>query len=307
MEGNGCLYPLSLDLRKAVSGANGNGSMVPFLLRRSNLKDAHLLVVDDLIQITYDEAKMNNGQKTSIDESAARIRQNWMEAVVAAYAFPQVCRWDERASVSLMFKCALLPAGREFHIDSFESCDPFRHQQDGEFLLRPPVLTQTEILERALLPLARHALASTDKRLLVAVADVAQDLFSAFAMQSNRPCPALECLLIALLWRLGKCQDVLAMVRASAFADQKSSIDSDNHETNIRLRAYPIQREQPRFGVDALAEMIIAIITTVQAGCGTDASIASMGTDEKDGKRLFILLTCCCIASFSNSIVLNSC
>jgi hypothetical protein len=230
-----------------------------------------------------------------------------MEAVVAAYAFPQVCRWDERASVSLMFKCALLPAGREFHIDTFESSDPFRHRQDGVFLLRPPVLTQTEILERALLPLARHALASTDKRLLVAVADVAQDLFSAFAMQSNRPCPALECLLIALLWRLGKCQDVLAMVRASAFADQKSSIDPDNHETNVRLHAYPIQRERPRLGVDALAEMIMAIITTVQAGCGTNASIESMGTDEMDGKRLFIQQCAVALHRFHTQLSCTSC
>ena len=286
MEGNGCLYPLSLDLRKVVSGANGNGSLVPFLLRRSNLKDAHLLVVDDLIQIIDDEAKMNDGKKTSVNEFVRRKRQNWIDAVIAAYAFPHICRWDERASVSLMYKCALLPAGREFH--TFESSDPFRHQQDGVFLLPPPVLTQMEILERALLPLARHALSSSDKRLLVAVADVIQDLFGAFAMQSNQPCPALECLLIALLWRLGMCQDVLAMVRASAFACQKSSIDFDNRETSVRLRVYPIHREQPRLGVDALAEMIIAIITTVRPGCGTDASIVSIGTDETDGKHLII-------------------
>jgi hypothetical protein len=34
--------------------------------------------------------------------------------------------------------------------------------------------------------------------------------------------------------------------------------------------------------------MVIAIITLVPAGCGTDVSMLSMGTDEKDGKCLFI-------------------
>jgi hypothetical protein len=52
-------------------------------------------------------------------------------------------------------------------------------------LLRPPVLTQTEIVEHTLLPLSRHSLALSDMHLLVTVADVTIDLYSA---SSARPC-----------------------------------------------------------------------------------------------------------------------
>jgi hypothetical protein len=290
MEGSGCLYPISLDLREVVSSANGNVSSAPFLLRRSNLKVAHQLVLDELIQIIDDEATMINGNRTSVDKSVARSRQTWIEAVVAAYAITHIHRCNGTASVSLMFKCALLPAGAEFHIDTAEIGNVFQQYHDSALVLRPPVLTQAEIVERALLPLARHALALSDMRLLVIVADVTIDLYSAFSARSCRPCPALQCLLISLLWRLGKTQDVLAMVRASAFLEQKSCIDSDHHNANVRLLACPTQREQHWLGVDTLAEMVIAIITSIPAGCGTDVSMVSMGTDEMDGKCLFIRL-----------------
>jgi hypothetical protein len=78
------------------------------------------------------------------------------------------------------------------------------------------------------------------------------------------------------------------MVRASVFLEQRSCIDSEHHNADVRLLGYPIQRDQHRLGVDTWAKMVIAIITSVPAGCGTVVSMLSMGIDDKDGKCLFI-------------------
>jgi hypothetical protein len=141
--------------------------------------------MDELIQIIDDEAKMTSGRRTSFHNSVAQSRQHWIDAVIAAYAVTHNHRCNETSSVSLMFKCALLPAGAEFRIDVAETCDVFQQYHDCEVLLRPPVLTQTEIVEHTLLSLSRHSLALSDMHLLVTEAGVTIDLYSA---SSARPC-----------------------------------------------------------------------------------------------------------------------
>jgi hypothetical protein len=267
------------------------------------LEVTHQLVVDKIIQMIDDEAKMTSRQQTSVHESVALCRQTWIEEVATAYAVTSVYRCSEMASVSLMFKCALLPAGAEFNIDTADTCDVFQQYNEGALLLRPPVLTQTEIVERALLPLALHSLALSDMHLLVTVTDVTLDVYSAFSARSCRPCPVLQCLLIALLWRLGKTQDVLAMVRASALLEQRSCFDSDHHNADVRLLGTPIQRDQHRLGVDNWAKIAIAIITSVPAGCGTDASVVSLGTDKMDGKYISSdYIPCLCFSYFQTQL-----
>ena len=107
------------------------------------------------------------------------------------------------------------------------------------------VLTQSSILEKFLLPAAQQAMDKQSDNDLLDVLDFGVELLGVLCRHDITPVPAFRCLLAALLWRFGHFNELVALVKSNV--TQKKCKESD----------------------DRLAEVVFAIVTETQLGCGT--------------------------------------
>jgi len=157
--------------------------------------------------------------------------------------------YDVEFCLPLIFRAALLSNSTS------EPSSTFQLSNEFSICSRPPpschsILTQTEIIERVLLPHANLALAQADTTQLSFLADTVCQFIETLEKHGVTACTALLCLVTALLWRLGRATKGLALLRSRR--QQKDA-------------AYD------KFGVLALADMLsmIAIETPLGIGVGT--------------------------------------
>jgi hypothetical protein len=191
--------------------------------------------------------------------------------------------WDWKASMTLVYKCGLLPPGSEFR---HYRVDMDTAIQDHSVMPSPSVLYQKEILEQILLPRAKGALANSCASDLHLVVDIAVALLGALERQHCPTCPALECLIIAVLWRLGCSQEIASFLQSRNMILSRSGGRNSHKEmlsNSIKITPAVINN-----GTVALANMMIAI--TEEVDFGVDGFTSGNNRAQFSKSKCFFLL-----------------
>ena len=190
--GRGLLYAVDLDITVLSSMMQTSYCPIPFILRRSK-PEAHDIALTKFSSIL----KMASSSR----------RREWVASVAFVYAkYPNSLRKDWISCMHLIFKCALLPPGSEFRHHSIDmGCLVWPEQSRFRAC---QTLDQRDLLQGVLLPEAHQAVASSSGSRLSLVLDVALVLLGELDGRECPPCPALECLIVSILWRLGCFQEI---------------------------------------------------------------------------------------------------
>jgi hypothetical protein len=258
--------PLSLDIHKLSAMVPPDHVSAPFFLGRSSPK-AHGIALSKFA--------------SSLNIESGRQRRVWIEAIASIY-----CRdagaviWDWKATAPLIFKCGMLPPGSELRYHAIDTGGSFRLEAESNAPNKSSLLHQKEILEDVLLPTANESIQSSDASTLSRVLAIAVGLFGALERRDCPPCPALECFIVALLWRLGRDQELMAMLESRASAGRQSSRPcvGDFYNRNRTLVDH---------GTMILAKMIVAITNEVTFGASSRMHIR-----RSDGKFISLCPKC---------------
>lgn len=213
---------------------------------------------------------------------SADLRLKWIDHAASVYArcpfincaSPHVrqedkrkvspLQWDLHSTLHLMFQCALLPEGAEF----LPFCDLNEARLDKlsslPRLSSNDVLFQTDLLTCIFLPRTwkmlketRRAENCTDRVLVVRrVAELALFYRGALEHHGSTPCPALECFVFAILWRLGDAQGLFALLKSRTWAS--GSLLEVKHLKSQRTLVYLSTKWQ--------ASLLMAIVNGVEFG-----------------------------------------
>ena len=224
------VYPLTLDLERVKANWEDHKCIVPFLLRRVRSNKAHSLVLNELVPLLH----------KPYDKQG---RQSWLNAVFVVYEQSKsIWQHDCQVSHDLMLASALLPNEIQGRVLSDSPKFPSNVMKPSQW---NGVLTQSSILEKFLLPAAQQAMDKQSDNDLLDVLDFGVELLGVLCRHDITPVPAFRCLLAALLWRFGHFNELVALVKSNV--TQKKCKESD----------------------DRLAEVVFAIVTETQLGCGT--------------------------------------
>ena len=245
------LYPVNLDIVELSEMMQSSCCPIPFILRRS-LSEAHKLALNKFASILAMPARSQ--------------RWHWVNSVADVYAKRHnSLRKDWITCMPLIFKSALLPPGSEFRYHSIDKdcvCpESLMSMQRSSY----QTLTQREILESVLLPEAQAAVASSNPNRLQLVLDIALTVLGALDARDSSPCPALECLIVSILWRVGYFQEIEAFLasRSSHRASpNQSPVDEfflQNHRvvsisTNTLISTLLALSTEVRFGESRFQE-----------------------------------------------------
>ena len=240
------LYPVDLDITDLSETMQNKYCPIPFILRRS-FPEAHKLALSKFASI--------------LEMPSRAQRRQWISSVADGYAKRHnALLKDWITCMPLIFKCALLPPGSEFR----------HHSIDGDCFLYPEIaqkiqgsssrtLHQREILEHILLPEAGGAIASSNPSRLHLVLDIALTVLGALDSRDSPPCPAMECFIISILWRLGCLQEIEAFLASrSRHCPSSSQNPMDDffgrnrrvvsNSTNIFISTLLVLSTEVRFG-----------------------------------------------------------
>jgi hypothetical protein len=257
--GRGTAFLVALDIDRLSSTLPWTPTIAPFFLRRSSPKSHQIAL-----------AKFAD----TLRLPSARQRRQSVESVVQSYAMDRsALPWDWNASTILIQKCALLPPGSEFRHHQLDVGSTMQHILSST-APKPSVLYQKEILADILLPAAKAALVNSSTSELCIVLEVAVGLLDALGRHYCPPCPALECFIIAILWRLGYPQELTAFLRSRV-----RPISSGDCSLQIPPSVF-------NAGTLALANMIIAI--SEEVAFGEDGIPARTGQGKKSTRKLFL-------------------
>lgn len=132
-------------------------------------------------------------------------RYMWLQAFIHAYSKVDVVD-DWRASIPLMGECALLP-DIEFH--------PRSVVLDNTTTTRSAHLMQKDVIEEILLLTTKKALFGLDETSSLENAlDLCLEFVEILQQSTIDIVPALPCLIISILWRLGHKQEVVALIQS---------------------------------------------------------------------------------------------
>lgn len=258
--------PLSLDIHKLSAMVPPGHISAPFFLRRSS-PEAHGIALSKFASI--------------LNLKSGRQRRVWIEAVASIYQMDAgAVVWDWKATVPLIFKCGLLPPGSELRYHAIDSGGAFRLEAESNAPNKSSLLHQKEILEYVLLPTANESIQSSDASTLGRVLAISVGLFGALERRDCPPCPALECFIVALLWRLGREQELMAML------ESRASARSYNRGPPRRQSSPPVvgdfySRNQTVVdtGTMTLTKMMVAISKEVAFGASSHMNVR--GSDGK--------------------------
>jgi len=261
IQGKDVIYPLILNLQKVRTNWPQQKCIIPFLLRRIGTESAHTLALQELVELLHPQ----NGRL---------LRQEWLDAVADVYQENRVV-WhlDCIKSCELLAASALLPS-EPHHVNVVKG----REQASISLLGLSQwnrVLSQSSILEIALLPAAKQAVDMRNEQHLRNILDFAVDLTGALSRHDIAPVPALRCLLAALLWRLGHSKELMALLKSSA--------------------SQPVAIYEPNsgFAEGSFAEMVLAIVSETNLDCGTSNELKQpLPQQPQDSTRaeIFLLL-----------------
>ena len=183
--GLGHLYEMALSLPPVIRNVPSTECIVPFLLRRRMPRAIILTHI------------MERFSKLISVKDLSSLR-NWMVVVVEQYSECEVARkFDFESTVHLLSKSSLLSPD-----DNVDADYVVGHMMMPETLT--PVLTQTEILEIVLLPHAMSAVKKADQNGVKFISSLATLYIIELEKRLVSSCVALQCLVVALLWRTGE-------------------------------------------------------------------------------------------------------
>ena len=193
--GQGHLYEVALSLPPILQNVPPTECIVPFLLRR---RMPRTIILTHIMERSSKLISVN-------DLSSLR---NWMVVVVEQYSECEVARkFDFESTVHLLPKSSLLSPD-----DNVDADYVVGHMMMPETFT--PVLTQTEILEIVLLPHAMSAVKKADQNGVKFISSLANFYFIELERRLVSSCVALQCLVVALLWRTGQYGELKSFLSA---------------------------------------------------------------------------------------------
>jgi hypothetical protein len=155
--------------------------IVPFLLRRNAPREVlRACAVDRITNL--------------IETNDLTTLKGWLEVFVEQYSRSEsAIKWDMESTVTLLPCASLLELNRLAmldHVSVSSSCGP--------------VITQTEMLQLVLIKQAMLALKEGKTEKLEDILAVAIDYMIEIERRFLFPCVALQCLVVALLWKTGE-------------------------------------------------------------------------------------------------------
>ena len=121
---------------------------------------------------------------------------------------------------------------------------------------------------------------SFDVNSLYRVLDIAVGLLGALDRWACPPCPAIECLVVTLLWRLGCAQELITMLESRAHKMGLSEIKGVETEKNPLLHPTLVD-----YGTIILVRTIAAISNEVEFGIFRRPSQSKV--DAPEGKSAY--------------------
>mmetsp|Transcript_33009 Transcript_33009/g.49868 ORF Transcript_33009/g.49868 Transcript_33009/m.49868 type:complete len:804 (+) Transcript_33009:125-2536(+) len=255
-------HRLRLNLGHVGGMVQEASSRIPFLLRRRAPYDikARSLVLAELNMLIERQTGFLAHPDSAYKLAAAEACRIWIRQVVGFYK-EEAFELDCRNSAPLITKCALLSSSAEKNNASNDAI-----KKDSKI---PFLLSQTEILGEALLVQANDALKEENNIKLGVVREVTAAMISALTNLSFQICPALYCLMVALLWRRGHDKEVITVINSI----------SDYMMDDIS-------------GRDKLAEMTLRIAEEIPFGCQTCDLEQNSSNYDKGQKLSDRLLQC---------------
>uniref|UniRef100_A0A6U6GXF8 Uncharacterized protein n=1 Tax=Odontella aurita TaxID=265563 RepID=A0A6U6GXF8_9STRA len=257
-QGRGNLHQMRLNLPVLLKAMPPSKAALPLLLRRESTPAlAHTIALRHLNDIVI------NDFYNDTEEESTELKM-WIDSIASCYALNErvATAWDLEACHPLIFKAALLKAN-----SSSESNEVMHNADLFSICSRIPqrcasILTQSELLEGLLIPRATVAISAKDMHMLRYMLDLAILLFGSFEEREILPCPAFECLIVALSWRLGDFVEVNSMLSSKQVRrtaqnrklEQISTIEIDGEQTVTR-----VQEEAFNSGLDLFAEMLLML------------------------------------------------
>lgn len=258
--GRGSVFPLALDIEKLATTLPSSTALPPFFLRRVSPRSHEIALskLDDILRI-----------------GSARQRRQSIESVIRFYAIEESSlAVDWRSTMPLIYHCAFLPLGAELrHHHADIDATVSSHDARITRACASSSLSQKEILEVLLLPTAKKALTSacceSDFHLVLGIAI---GLLGALDRQDCPPCPALECFIFALLWRLGCAQEIGAFLQSRGLP--LSNGDRRKHHRQEEMsKCAQVPPAVVNSGTLVLVNMMIAITQEVDFGCDNSRKI----------------------------------
>lgn len=230
--------------------------ITPFLLNRKYTPDlARSIILERLT--TFIETQDIVSLKKSL----------LLESIAEAYSMnDRFAFWDMDACLPLLFRSGLLPPNYGplsksiLNQDSRLPSTSLSNPSDDK-----PIITQTEILEKVLLPQAEESLLKSDLSRFEFIGMISCSLMENLTSEYVEVCPALETLVIAMLWRLGHAEKVLAILRSrrNSFGAKYKSSRFGNNELMKREIMNIEKKRKAKF-----SEMMVIISIELHLGIG---------------------------------------
>ena len=263
----GRVYTLELDLKSILSKVSLSRCIVPFLLNREKYKAiARSIALEQLV--TSIETKNLSALKSS----------SWCECIAEANAKKdRSALGDMESCFPIIFRATLLPKNRYSYNERLSSL--LLQPKTNTTSLSNEILTQTYIVEKILLPQAEQALEQHDLSKFEFVCTVSYLLMEALSMENVEVSPALEVLVVSMLWRLGRKEKVLAMLRCrrKQFALKYKNLQTFSDRRLQLFDNLTIHEKRDLI----FAEIIVVLSNEMKIGIGVE------NKDFDDGKRVF--------------------
>ena len=271
--GRGRLHIIFLDLQLIVKSVPMNAGVVSFLLRRRGEYERNgLRLAIDAISRVFDD-KSNDSSSllpTFIDVLSVHEDGNLMDGL------------DSAACLPLVHQAALLSS------DGVSAPVPIEHDSVDR-TSRLSFLSQSDMLHKILIPQAKKAISRNDTAQLDRLCEFSLLYMQSLEQRKLLRTPALEVYACALLWRQRNGEEIVSMLRARPQWREMNRHQSPSFEEDV-------------LGQEALAEMLIAIVTdpTCKYGGKDDKLIVGYAIDllnnirsfQVAGKHLLVLGRC---------------
>ena len=257
--GRGRFYNTFLNLHLIAKSVPPAAAFVSFLLRRRGEYErvGMELAIEVITRVFNDKSN-----------DSSSLLPTFINVLSVHRDGNEVDSWDSAASLPLVHQAALLPCN--------EATSPMSTDH-GSANGALSFLSQSVVLDKILVPQARKAIAQSDVAQLNRLCEFSLLYIQSLEQRKLLRTPALECYACALLWRLSNGEEIVRMLSARHQWQQEHKF------------RYPSSKEEDAFGEEALAEMLIAIVTNPNCKYG-----------GKDGDRLSKLVIAYAIDLLNN-------
>ena len=247
--GAGRLYEVSLSLPRLIKAVPPTACIIPFLLRRNGskttIRDQIMERFSNLIEMK-DMASLRKWFAVIVDqysECDTAINFDVERVIEMETTAPSV---HNSKSVSLITNCSLLAQ------DDIGDSHGILSPEVGS----DPVLTQVEVLQMILLPHCKLAIDKGDFKKMKFISSLSIHYLVELERRFLTPCAALQCLVIALLWRTGQASELVAFL-----SSQRAQWTITRRRRQLDLPTVNQMYFEDPAGVD-FAETLFQIATT---------------------------------------------